>query len=75
MTAVVCQYSTEHQRGLVLGTLRSLGSLARVVGPVLASGLFWLFGPEVCYVVGAVGLVVPVVLLEVLVAVRQSVRA
>lgn len=55
LTPVVCQYSSEDQPGLVLGTLISLGSLARAVGPVLASAVFWLFDAEVCYVAGAVG--------------------
>lgn len=31
------------------------------MGPVLVSAVFWLFGQDVCYVAGAVGLVLPVV--------------
>jgi hypothetical protein len=37
------------QRGRALGGFRSRGQLGRAVGPLLASSVYWLAGPTVCY--------------------------
>ncbi|WVQ74631.1 hypothetical protein IAR50_004232 [Cryptococcus sp. DSM 104548] len=37
------------QRGRAMGKFRSRGQLGRAVGPLLASGLYWINGPSVAY--------------------------
>lgn len=37
LTAMTASYGRADQKGAVMGTLRSLGSLARAVGPLLSS--------------------------------------
>ncbi|KAL5108308.1 Major facilitator superfamily domain-containing protein 10 [Taenia crassiceps] len=41
------------QQGRTMGTFRSLGGLARSVGPSLIGGLMWLVGPSVAFALGA----------------------
>lgn len=38
-----------------MGTFRSLGGLARSVGPSIIGGLLWLVGPFGAFVAGALG--------------------
>ncbi|CAG0882594.1 unnamed protein product [Darwinula stevensoni] len=59
LTTLVSGYGGERQRGLVLGTFRSLGALARAIGPLVASLVYWSVGPALCYVLGAVLLIIP----------------
>lgn len=40
-------------QGQTMGTFRSLGGLARSVGPSLIGGLMWLVGPSVAFALGA----------------------
>lgn len=47
-----------------MGILRSLGALARSIGPLLASTSYWLFGPVNTYLVGSVLLILPLYLLQ-----------
>lgn len=37
------------QRGRALGGYRSKGQLGRATGPILASSVYWVMGPRVCY--------------------------
>ncbi|XP_029091507.1 major facilitator superfamily domain-containing protein 10 isoform X2 [Monodon monoceros] len=41
------------QKGVVMGTLRSLGALARALGPMVAASAYWLAGAQGCYTVCA----------------------
>lgn len=41
------------QQGQTMGTFRSLGGLARSVGPSLIGGLMWLVGPSIAFTLGA----------------------
>lgn len=59
LTTVVSSHSPHDARGVVMGTLRSLGALARAIGPCLSSFLFWTLGSTVCYLCGAVALLWP----------------
>lgn len=52
-----------NERGAAIGTFRSLGALGRVFGPLVASAVFWMYGPEVAYAVGAVAVMVPLAVL------------
>ncbi|RMZ81305.1 hypothetical protein DV737_g2599, partial [Chaetothyriales sp. CBS 132003] len=42
----------EHNRGQVLGALRSWGQLGRALGPVIFCSLFWWAGREAAYTIG-----------------------
>ena len=63
LTSLVASYGTMDQKGTVMGIFRSLGAMARALGPVLACTIYWCFGALTCYTLGAVALVVPCVLL------------
>ncbi|XP_037068454.1 major facilitator superfamily domain-containing protein 10-like [Pollicipes pollicipes] len=63
MSTVAARYGGQHQKGAVTGVFRSLGALARALGPVLFSTVFWLTGATVCYVAAAVAMLVPLIML------------
>ncbi|CAG9828504.1 unnamed protein product [Diabrotica balteata] len=58
------EYGTEQQKGTVMGIFRSLGALARAIGPILASVAFWSVGSKITYLTGAVFLIWPAVTLK-----------
>lgn len=64
LTAMTASYGRADQKGAVMGTLRSLGSLARAVGPLLSSFVFFVCGAELCYGFGACALIIPFFLLR-----------
>ncbi|XP_030755884.1 major facilitator superfamily domain-containing protein 10 isoform X2 [Sitophilus oryzae] len=64
LTTLASEYGSEQQKGKVLGIFRSLGALARAVGPVFASIAFWSLGSKVTYLFGAVLLLWPVLALK-----------
>lgn len=49
LSSVVAGYGSPGQKGIVMGTLRSLGALARALGPLLATSVYWLAGAHVCF--------------------------
>jgi hypothetical protein len=49
------------EQGQVLGVFRSLGSLARALGPLAAGIIFWWYGSLITYMLSAVLLLVPIV--------------
>nr|XP_058922020.1 major facilitator superfamily domain-containing protein 10 isoform X3 [Kogia breviceps] len=53
LSSVVAGYGSPAQKGVVMGTLRSLGALARALGPMVAASVYWLAGARVCYTVCA----------------------
>nr|CAG4643362.1 EOG090X09U7 [Ilyocryptus agilis] len=53
LTAMTAAYGRADQKGAVIGTLRSLGSLARAVGPLASSFVFFVLGAGPCYLIGA----------------------
>ena len=59
LSALASRYSPPEAQGLVLGTLRSMGSLSRAVGPLVGGLLYWRFGSAVPYYLGALFLLVP----------------
>ena len=63
LTALVSLYAPPHAQGQVLGIYRSLGALARVVGPLAASLLYWHLGSPYPYVLGALFLLLPISIL------------
>ncbi|XP_032711903.1 major facilitator superfamily domain-containing protein 10 isoform X3 [Lontra canadensis] len=51
LSSVVANYGSPGQKGTIMGTLRSLGALARAVGPMVAASAYWLAGAQVCFTV------------------------
>lgn len=64
MMTMASQYGSPQQKGTVMGIFRSLGALARALGPIIASVAFWSFGSTTTYLTGAVALFWPVLALK-----------
>ena len=62
LTSLVSLFAGESEQGRALGTFRAIGSLARAIGPLLASFVFWWFGSLQLYLVGAIITVVAALL-------------
>ncbi|XP_019641337.1 PREDICTED: major facilitator superfamily domain-containing protein 10-like [Branchiostoma belcheri] len=63
LTAMTSAYGGTDQKGTVMGILRSLGALARALGPVAASTVYWGLGALPCYAMGGLLLFIPVLML------------
>lgn len=61
-SALISLYSPRDQQGRVLGVFRSLGSLARAVGPLAAGVVFWWCDSLFTYMLGGVLLLIPMVI-------------
>ena len=59
LTALASVYAPPHEQGRILGIYRSLGSLARGIGPLIACVLYWRLGAGMAYVLGAASLLAP----------------
>ncbi|KAK2586021.1 hypothetical protein KPH14_010589 [Odynerus spinipes] len=64
MMTLVTRIGPEYQKGTITGIFRSLGALARAGGPILASAGFWCFGNTTTYLIGAVFLLLPPLMLR-----------
>uniref|UniRef100_A0A1I8PU65 Major facilitator superfamily (MFS) profile domain-containing protein n=1 Tax=Stomoxys calcitrans TaxID=35570 RepID=A0A1I8PU65_STOCA len=64
LTTLVSKYGNDDQKGSVLGIFRSLGALARAVGPVVGSIAFWCIGSKMTYVIGGLLLLIPSYVLQ-----------
>lgn len=62
ITTLVSLYAPAEHQGRDLGLLRSAGALARVLGPILASVLYFLYSSNMAYRLGALILAVPLIL-------------
>jgi MFS family permease len=62
LSSLASRYAPSDRQGLALGTNRSLGSLARAVGPLASSLLYWRVGSGASYWLGAVLLLWPLCL-------------
>lgn len=60
-SSLISLYSPVQDQGKVLGVFRSLGSLARAVGPLIAGVIFWWYGSLIIYLLSAALLLVPLV--------------
>jgi MFS family permease len=58
-SSLISLYSPADVQGKVLGIFRSLGSLARAVGPLAAGVIFWWCGSLFTYILGSLLLLVP----------------
>lgn len=64
LTSLVSLNTPNESQGKSLGIFRSLGALGRVIGPIFASLVYWKFGSVIPYVVGAIFILIPVVILR-----------
>lgn len=64
LTSLVSLYSPATEQGRSVGIFRSLGALARVIGPIGASLIYWRYGSAVPYYVGAAFLILPIILIS-----------
>lgn len=64
LTTLVSRYGNDDQKGSVLGIFRSLGALARAVGPVVGCISFWSFGSQLTYIIGGLLLLGPAYILQ-----------
>jgi ferrochelatase len=64
LTTLVSLYTPQEYQGRSVGIFRSLGALARVIGPIIASILYWQKGASAPYFLGAVFLIIPLVLVS-----------
>lgn len=60
LTALASRYAPSDVQGQALGNFRSLGALARVIGPLAASLVYWRFGSATPYILGALFLMIPI---------------
>lgn len=64
LTSLVSLFTAKDEQGENLGIFRSLGALGRVIGPVFAAVLYWKYSSETPYLIGAILLIIPMVLLS-----------
>ncbi|CAJ0609119.1 unnamed protein product [Cylicocyclus nassatus] len=64
LTSLVSAVHPTTDKGALSGVFRSIGALARAVGPIVASSLFWLMGPTRSYTLGGILLLIPLILLK-----------
>jgi ferrochelatase len=66
LTSLVSILTPSEVQGTSIGIFRSLGALARVVGPITASLLYWRFGGAAPYVIGSAFLLIPILMISML---------
>lgn len=64
LTGLVSKYTPEEEQGRVVGVFRSLGALARAFGPLLACFIYWHLGGMLMYLLGAVFLLIPILMMK-----------
>lgn len=62
LSALVSLYSPVREQGRILGVFRSLESLARAIGPLVACVLYWRLGAAMAYYIAAAIMTLPIVL-------------
>lgn len=72
LTALASVYAPAHEQGRILGIFRSLGALARAIGPLFACFLYWRLGPTMAYHWGALFLTLPLLLMLTLPRTAES---
>jgi MFS family permease len=64
LTSLVSLYTPSEEQGRSLGIFRSLGALARVIGPFLASIIYWRADATLLYQIGALFVIIPILLIS-----------
>lgn len=62
LTSLVSMYAPANHQGHVIGVFRSLGALARVFGPILASLIYWKYSSSAPYFIGSLFLIIPILM-------------
>lgn len=75
LSSVVAGYGSPGQKGTVMGTLRSLGALARALGPMVAASVYWLTGAPACFTLCSGLFLLPFLLLRPLRPPAQTLKA
>jgi MFS family permease len=60
LSALASRYTPPDRQGLAQGTLRSMGSLSRAIGPILGATTYWRLGGAYPYWLGAAFLLLPI---------------
>lgn len=66
LTSMVSLYTPPADQGRVMGVFRSLGALARAIGPLIACAVYWRLGAAPAYYVGAVVMLAPILIARTL---------
>lgn len=64
LTALVTLYTPAAEQGHSVGIFRSMGALARVVGPIFAAVVYYRFGSMSPYLVGSIFLLIPIYMMS-----------
>jgi MFS family permease len=64
LTTLVTFYTPSDEQGRSVGIFRSLGALARVIGPIFAAILYYKYGSWAPYVFGSAFLLIPIYLIS-----------
>ncbi|XP_056231899.1 major facilitator superfamily domain-containing protein 10 isoform X2 [Seriola aureovittata] len=64
LSTLVSDHGSASQKGTVMGILRSLGALARALGPVVSSSVYWIAGAQTCFLITSASFIVPLTLLS-----------
>lgn len=64
LTSLVSLYTPSQYQGKSVGIFRSLGALARVIGPIIASIVYWQKGSAAPYFIGAAFLIIPLLMVS-----------
>ena len=59
MSTLISLYTADERQGYFLGLFRSAGALARMIAPMIAAILYFLFGARFYYLLGGIGLFIP----------------
>lgn len=66
LTTLASLFGPPEHQGRTLGVFRSLGALGRVLGPLLASILYWRWGSASPYWIGSAFLLIPILMIAAL---------
>lgn len=66
LSVAASNYGGPSQKGRMMGSLRSLGALARATGPCVCASLYWLIGSQITYIIGGICLIIPIKILSLL---------
>lgn len=72
LTSLVSLYTPSEYQGKSVGIFRSLGALARVIGPIVAAIIYWKAGSAVPYYLGAMFMIIPILMVGKLPKVQSS---
>lgn len=65
LSTLVSDHGSINQKGTVMGILRSLGALARALGPVVSSSVYWIAGAQICFLLMSASFIIPLALLRI----------